>query len=311
MALFMLASHVVSAIYPEVLPTWNHSRAARHSQKKLSCEALFKEYDLPQHQMFSDPVSSLLKKAGETIIMPAFRERASTKVIKEDGSVVTETDLKCQQFLQDELFTLYPDIAFLGEEMSQEEQLECLNRGGRFWCVDPLDGTSNFTIPLPHFASSLALIEDGRPVFACIHDPLLDETFTAASGHGAFLNNSPIHASPRNLLAHAVGFIDFKRLDQEMAIMLATKKLFRSQRNIGTCALEWAWLAAGRAHFIIHGREKIWDYSAGSLIAEEAGCVVTDFEGKHPFHIRQMSSPIVATTHKKIHHQLLAALQNV
>jgi myo-inositol-1(or 4)-monophosphatase len=271
----------------------------------------FKEYDLAQHQIFSGPVSSLLKKAGETIIMPAFREHASTKAIKADGSVVTETDMKCQQFLQDELLALYPDIAFLGEEMSQEDQLECLNRGGRFWCVDPLDGTSNFTIPLPHFASSLALIEDGRPVFACIHDPLLDETFSAASGNGAFLNNSPIHASPQSLLAHAVGFIDFKRLDQETAAMLATKRLFRSQRNIGTCALEWAWLAAGRAHFIIHGGEKIWDYSAGSLIAEEAGCIVTDFDGRDPFHTSQLRSSIIATTHKKIHHQLLTTLQNV
>jgi myo-inositol-1(or 4)-monophosphatase len=265
---------------------------------------------LAQHQIFSDPVSSLLKKAGETIIMPAFREHASTKAIKADGSVVTETDLKCQQFLQDELFALYPDIAFLGEEMSQEDQLERLSHGGRFWCVDPLDGTSNFTIPLPHFASSLALIEDGKPVFACIHDPLLSETFTAASGHGAFLNNSRIHTSTQDLLAHAVGFIDFKRLEQETAAMLATKKLFRSQRNIGTCALEWAWLAAGRAHFIIHGREKIWDYSAGSLIAEEAGAVITDFKGNHPFHTSQLSSSIIATSQKQIHQQLLSTLQS-
>lgn len=266
---------------------------------------------MARYQMFSDPVSSLLKKAGETIIMPAFREHASTRTIKKDGSVVTETDLKCQQFLQDKLLALHPDIAFLGEEMGQEEQSECLSHGGRFWCVDPLDGTSNFTIPLPHFASSLALIEDGRPVFACIHDPLLDETFTATSGGGAFLNGKPIHVSPHSLLASAVGFIDFKRLEQETAAMLATKKLFRSQRNLGTCALEWAWLAAGRAHFIIHGGEKIWDYSAGSLIAEEAGSVVTDFNGIHPFHINQLSSSIIATTHKKIHAQLLATLQNV
>ncbi len=266
---------------------------------------------MPRHQMFSGPVSSLLKKAGETIIMPAFREHASAKTIKEDGSVVTETDLKCQQFLQNELLALYPDIAFLGEEMSQQDQLECLSHGGRFWCVDPLDGTSNFTIPLPHFASSLALIEDGGPVFACIHDPLLDETFSATSGGGAFLNNSPIHATPQSLLAHAVGFIDFKRLEPETATMLATKKLFRSQRNIGTCALEWSWLAAGRAHFIIHGGEKIWDYSAGSLIAEEAGCIVTDFGGRDLFHTDQLSSSIIATTHEKTHRQLLATLQNV
>lgn len=240
--------------------------------------------------------------------MPAFREQASKKEIKEDGSVVTETDLKCQQFLQNELLSLCPDIAFLGEEMSSEEQLDCLNSGGRFWCVDPLDGTSNFTIPFPHFASSLALIKDGKPIFACIHDPVLDETFTASKGDGAFLNNTPIKAAVQKELTQAVGFIDFKRLDQNTAAMLATKKIFRSQRNIGTCALEWAWLATGRAHFIIHGGEKIWDYSAGSLLATEAGCHVTDFKNRDPFHTGQLSSSILATANSELHQQLLLAL---
>ncbi|MDX8403020.1 MAG: inositol monophosphatase family protein [Mariprofundaceae bacterium] len=262
------------------------------------------------NRTLSDNISSLLEKAGETIIMPAFQKQTSKNKIKEDGSVVTETDLKCQQFLQNELLALYPDIAFLGEEMSSKEQLDCLNSGGQFWCVDPLDGTSNFTIPFPHFASSLALIKDGQPVFACIHDPVLGETFTASKGDGAFLNNRPIKTAIQKELTQAVGFVDFKRLDQSTATLLATKKLFRSQRNIGTCALEWAWLAAGRAQFIIHGREKIWDYSAGSLIAEEAGCIVSDFENRHPFHISQLSSSVVATTHKIMHQQLLTTLRN-
>jgi len=259
-------------------------------------------------------ISSLLKKAGEEIIMPAFRKQTSAhqsskaKNMKDDGSVVTETDLQCQQFLQHELSMLYPDVAFLGEEMSHEAQLACLNSGSRFWCVDPLDGTSNFTIPLPHFAISLALIENGNVVFACIHDPVLNETFTAAKGHGAFLNNNLITAAPATPLAHTVGFIDFKRLEKNTATMFATQKIFRSQRNIGTCALEWAWLAAGRAHFIIHGGEKIWDYSAGSLIAEEAGCIVTNFENRHPFYSAQLSSPILAASHPDIHQQLLSVL---
>ncbi len=261
-----------------------------------------------------DEISSLLKKAGEEIIMPAFKKQTSAhqlskaKNIKDDGSVVTETDLKCQQFLQHELSILYPDVAFLGEEMSHAAQLDCLNSGGRFWCVDPLDGTSNFTIPLPHFAISLALIENGNVIFACIHDPVLNETFTAEKGHGAFLNNNLITAAPATPLAHTVGFIDFKRLEKDTAAMFATQQIFRSQRNIGSCALEWAWLAAGRAHFIIHGGEKIWDYSAGSLIAEEAGCIVTDFENRHPFHSVQLSSPILAANHLDIHQQLLSAL---
>jgi len=251
----------------------------------------------------------LLREAGEKIIMPAFREHASINTIKADGSLVTETDIKCQQFLQSELSVRYPDTGFLGEEMSPEEQLACLSGSGRFWCVDPLDGTTNFTIPLPHFASSIALIEDGKPIVACIHDPLLNETFTATRGAGAYLNSAPIRAAPQPRLTDAVGFIDYKRLEPGNAVTLATRQLFRSQRNIGTCALEWAWLAAGRAHFIIHGNEKVWDYAAGILLAEETGCMVSDFNNRHPLHTSQLSSSILATSHEKIHQQLLVELQ--
>lgn len=264
---------------------------------------------MPSNYQLLNHLSSLLREAGEKILVPAFRNHASNKSIKSDGSIVTETDLQCQQFIQSALYNLAPDIGFLGEEMTKDEQLAALNEGGRFWCVDPLDGTTNFTIPLPHFGSSVALIEDGIPVLACIHDPILGESFTAAKGGGAHLNGSPIGIAPEPRLSHAVGFIDFKRLDEARAITLSTKKIFRSQRNIGTCALEWAWLAAGRAHFIIHGGEKIWDYAAGSLLAEEAGAQVTDFENNHPFHTSQLSSSIVSASDETIHHQLLTLLQ--
>ena len=124
------------------------------------------------------------------------------------------------------------------------------------------------------------------------------------------MNGNPIHVATQPHLSKAVGFIDFKRLDAKTSTTFATRKLFRSQRNIGTCALEWAWLAAGRAHFIIHGGEKIWDYSAGSLIAEEAGAIVTDFHDMHPFRTSQLTSSIIASTHPDTHRQLLAAIQS-
>jgi len=264
------------------------------------------------HDMnLADTVSSLLINAGGNIVIPAYRSQISKLEFKDDGSIVTETDLKCQRFLSSELLRMFPDIGFLGEEMSLDEQLACLNGGERFWCVDPLDGTGNFTIPMPHFALSLALIENGKPCLAVIHDPVANETWIAVKDGGAFLNNMKITVSRYDKLPQAVGFIDFKRLDADRATLLATRKIFRSQRNIGSCALEWAWLAAGRAHFIIHGGEKIWDYSAGSLIAEEAGAIVSDFNGRHPFHTNQISSPIVATTHRDTHDQLLALLQSV
>jgi len=251
-------------------------------------------------------VIHITQTAGENILLPGFKQQATAST-KDDGSVVTETDLKCQDFLQKELSLLAPDIAFLGEEMTQSEQLRCLQSNQSFWCVDPLDGTSNFATPIPLFAISIALIEKGQPTLACIHDPIRQETFTAIQGQGLLLNQQPLKNRRIEQLSQAVGFVDFKRLTPELASRLATKKIYRSQRNIGSCALEWAWLAAGRGHFIIHGQEKIWDYAAGSLLAEEAGCIVSDFHGNFPFNKAQLSSPIVAA-HSAIHKQLLSTL---
>ena len=240
-------------------------------------------------------ITAILEKAGRNIILPAFHSSVQTST-KADGSVVTETDLNCQHFIESELARLDASIALLGEEMTEEQQLHSLHSSrGSYWCLDPLDGTTNFSTALPAFAISLALIENGKVQLACIHDPVRRESFTARRGYGAHLNGQAIRCSNEDKLANAVGFIDFKRLEKRTAKRIAAKRSYRSQRNIGTCALEWAWLAAGRAQFIIHGGEKIWDFAAGSLIAEEAGCQVGNFFAEPLFPSQRLSSPILAT----------------
>jgi len=251
-------------------------------------------------------VIRIAQAAGRNILLPGFKQQATVST-KDDGSVVTETDLKCQDFLQEELSTFEPNIAFLGEEMLQDEQLNCLQSNKAFWCVDPLDGTSNFATPIPLFAISIALIENGQPILACIYDPIRQETFTAIRYQGFHLNGQTVQNRSIKQLTQAVGFVDFKRLDTNTASHLATQKIYRSQRNIGSCTLEWAWLAAGRGQFIIHGSEKLWDYAAGCLLAEEAGYIVSDFNNQHPFKCAQLSSPIAAAP-ARIHKQLLSSL---
>ncbi len=240
-------------------------------------------------------VETIAKQTGQNILLPAFDSQLSMQTKKDDGSIVTETDEKAQAFIQKSLHKLDPSIGFLGEEMSTEEQLLALNNGNQFWCVDPLDGTGNFTTPMPLFAVSIGLIEHGKPILACIYDPVRDEMFSAYRGSGLWINGKPFTPiSTDKRLKDSVGFVDFKRLQPNLATTLATKKLYRSQRNLGTCALEWAWLAAGRGQFIVHGGQKLWDYAAGLLLAEESKCVVTDFVGNHPFAKSQLSCPIIA-----------------
>ena len=252
-------------------------------------------------------IARLLAQAGDNIILPALSRQAETQT-KADGSLITQTDTACQEFIRERLLRLDANIGFLGEEMQKHEQQDCLDVGNTYWCLDPLDGTTNFTTGFPCFALSLALVDNGRPVLGCIHDPVRRETFCAQPGQGAWLNGSRIRATAAKSLRECIGFIDFKRLAPALASDLAARPFYRSQRNIGTCALEWAWLAAGRAQFILHGGQKLWDYAAGSLIAEEAGHKVSDFNGRHPFASPGLSSPIAAA-HPDIHVRLMGLLQ--
>jgi len=249
-------------------------------------------------------IGAILEIAGREILAPAFAQRNKAYSGKSDGSIVTKTDLTCQQHIRSQLAAAWPDIDFLGEEMTAQEQNACLQGDGRFWCLDPLDGTSNFVASFPAFALSLALIEEGRPSLACIVDPVRGETFTASDDRGAFLNGSVLRAVPVGQLGEAVGFIDFKRLDTDRRALLSMPGIYRSQRNIGSCALEWAWLAAGRAQFIIHGSEKAWDFAAGGLIASEAGCLLSDFAGGPLFDRIKPSSSVLAAASSDLHEDI-------
>ncbi|MDH5512772.1 MAG: inositol monophosphatase, partial [Gammaproteobacteria bacterium] len=130
----------------------------------------------------------LVSNAAREVLMPLFAD--VIRHIKHDGSVVTEADVSMQQRLKSDLARLWPQYDFLGEEMPghEHEQLTTdLEKG--LWCVDPLDGTSNFATGIPYFAVSLALIINGRQELGLVYDPVRDECFMACRGQGARLND--------------------------------------------------------------------------------------------------------------------------
>lgn len=231
----------------------------------------------------SEEVESLITRAGEEELLPRF-ERVDHH-IKADGSILTEADLAIQKRLRDELKTRWPDVAFLSEEMPPAQQAALLRETERpLWCLDPLDGTSNFAAGLPCFGISLALLAQGEPVLGIIYDPTHRECFRADKGAGAWLNGRRMHSrSARESLKFTVGMVDFKRLPSTLAQKLVDDPPYASQRNFGSAALEWAWVAAGRGHVYLHGSQKLWDFAAGSLILSEAGGYSCTLEGEPVF----------------------------
>jgi myo-inositol-1(or 4)-monophosphatase len=192
---------------------------------------------------------------------------------KADGSLVTEADLAMQERLGDTLKQAYPEIPLLGEEMPDQQQLEIIDHApAGFWCLDPLDGTANYVAGMPCFATSLAYIRGNRVEMGIIYDPMRDEFFHGIRGQGAWLNGQRISLdSTLAELNACIAMVDFKRLSPSLASRLATQPPYRSQRSIGSVALDWCWLAAGRMQLYLHGGARLWDYAAGSLILSEAG----------------------------------------
>jgi myo-inositol-1(or 4)-monophosphatase len=223
------------------------------------------------HAADLETLAALLREAARVEILPRFR--SSHSAAKADGSLVTDADLGVQRRLTAALAARWPHVPLLGEEMEAAEQQRLLDAGGPLWCLDPLDGTSNFACGFPGFCISLALLLEGRTALAVILDPVRDECFTAARGQGAQLDGTPLAPfAPGPALSDCIAVVDFKRIPPQRVPALFRQGGFRSQRNLGAVALEWCWLAAGRFQLYLHGGQKLWDYAAGRLIAEEAGC---------------------------------------
>lgn len=231
-------------------------------------------------------------------LLPRFQH--SVFSYKQDGSLVTEADLNMQSRLQQALYELHPEIPLLGEEMSEQHQNAVIGDGTTaFWCLDPLDGTSNFASGIPFFSTSLALIENGQPTVGIIYDPIRDECFVAEKGRGATLNDKPLDATltAHTALKQCSAIIDFKRLSGDLATRLAIKAPYSSQRSFGSVALDWCWLAAGRGQVYLHGKQKLWDYAAGWLILDESGGYSSTLQGDPAFHaVLEPRSAVAAAT---------------
>ena len=233
----------------------------------------------------------------------------TTAEFKSDGSIVTEADIAMQESLQQSLSELRSDVVLLSEEMTSQQQKEILESGSSYWCLDPVDGTNNFHHGVPLFAVSLALIEQGEIQLGIIYDPIRKEAFSACQNSGFRINGERSTGQKQSeLLRQCLASVDFKRLDKSMKQRLLESMPFKSQRNIGSCALEWAWLAAGRIQLLLHGGEKFWDYAAGCLLLEEAGGFSCTLSSEKVFNNSLDSRSIVAASHHSLHQQWLTYL---
>jgi myo-inositol-1(or 4)-monophosphatase len=198
---------------------------------------------------------------------------------------VSQTDLDAQRAALEVILGRYPDHQVLGEEDERPlaERLAAWD-GSPLWVVDPLDGTANFLHGHPHFAASVAVAVDGRPVAGAVSSGTTGERWWAARGEGAHKNGRPIRVSGRPALRDALvgtGF-PFKRLDELPPYLAQLGRVLGASsgvRRAGAASLDLCYLAQGSLdafwELILHP----WDFAAGWVLVEEAGGVLVKMDG--------------------------------
>ncbi len=225
-------------------------------------------------------VIALSKEVGQFMKEENKKIRTGDVESKEHfNSLVTYVDKTVEEKVIAKLSTLIDDAGFIAEEGTSSKIGERYN-----WIIDPLDGTTNFIHGLPIYCVSIALQEDDEIVLGVIFEPNMNECFYAWKGSKAYLNGEEISVSSAkrmedSLLATGFPYWDFNRMDAYLRILKDFTARTRGIRRIGSAAVDLAYVACGRFEAFYEYSLKPWDIAAGAFIIEQAGGVVTDFQG--------------------------------
>ena len=223
------------------------------------------------------PVREIAQAAGRAI-MPIYA-RGAAVTTKADGSPLTEADLAANEVIQSGLSTSGLGLPVVSEESDPDAAIA--GAPETYWLVDPLDGTKEFVKGLDEFTVNIALVEKGTPILGVVCAPVVDLTYYAAKGVGAWRVSQEsaaqrITASQRERPATAV--VSRSHLDASTEAFLerlGVSEVIRRGSSLKLCAV-----ADGQADIYPRsGPTCLWDTAAGAAVAREAGCRVVDWHG--------------------------------
>jgi myo-inositol-1(or 4)-monophosphatase len=223
------------------------------------------------------------REAGEVLVGHFGRLDSALVEEKALNDVVSIADRESEAVIRRIILGAHPLDRFLGEETG----LSGADETAPSWIVDPLDGTANFVRGFPHWAVSIARTRAGLLgafEVGVVWDPVKKDLFTAESGSGAFRNGQRLRVPPRrglagSALATGFPFRQQHKIDRYLSIFRALFMRSRSIRRAGSAALDLAYVAAGIFDGFFEFGLSPWDSAAGALLVEEAGGIVTDFDG--------------------------------
>ncbi|MFQ5406454.1 MAG: inositol monophosphatase family protein [Candidatus Micrarchaeia archaeon] len=236
-------------------------------------------------------------------------ENFSKKIAEKPKSlqdIVTKTDLECEKKIVKTILKRFPNHHILAEEGG-----EIGKKSDYTWIIDPLDGTINYANSMPYFCTVIALKTKKEVVKAGVFNPLTNQLFYAEKGKGATLNNKKIQCSQKENLNESViawSTTHHCTIEGELAAKVIEKIMCsaRAYRLMGSSQLDFCNTARGMFDGMLKINSKPWDIAAGALIAQEAGCKVTEFNGK-PWNLETKN---IACANPKLHEKILELCKN-
>jgi len=208
-------------------------------------------------------------------VMIKAAEKASKVLIRDFGEIenlqvskkgpadfVTNSDLKVEKIIIDELKKAKPNYSLISEESGFNTSKDKDNT----WIIDPIDGTVNFLHGIPHFAISIALKSKHEIISGVIFDPIKDEMFFAEKDNGAYFNNHRIRVSNKNEIDDCLFALGGKSKNEPSI----------PNRKSGCAALDMAYVASGRYDGFFQNSLNLWDIAAGIILIKEAGGIINE-----------------------------------
>jgi len=216
-------------------------------------------------------------KAGA--VLEKYFETEILKQFKEDKTIVTLADKESEEIIKKIISKNFSTHSILGEETGMTK------KGSEYvWHIDPVDGTRNFSNGIPIFAVSIALSYQNKVIIGVVYNPVSHSLFYAEAGKGAYLNDKRIFISKDDQDHAIITVSPGKKIDKEKELLLNLyhdlPKAVRSVRNLGSTAVELAYVARGGLEANIQlGGNTTYDFAAGILLVQEAGGKITTLEG--------------------------------
>ena len=246
--------------------------------------------------------------AGARAAMRYYGKLQAADVLpKGPDDAVTTADLASERSIISVIRKHFPEDGIIGEESGLSQR----GSSGRYWALDPIDGTTNFIRGFDFFAVCVAVFREREPIAAAVCLPVQKRLYTAERGRGAFCNGKRIRVSRESNMQKSIILCSISGVHRNPELFFPRfERILKQSRGVrvfNSCAADLCFLAEGRADGYFSTLVKLWDFAAAALVLQEAGGRVVDDHGNdwRSYLSANLRTARLAASNRKIHKKLL------